>query len=61
MATRPRESPLFTPEEYLARKRYRRHGEGPWLFDESEGPDAEIVLGSIDGRLALREVYEQVL
>jgi Uma2 family endonuclease len=41
-------------------ERYRRHGEGLWLFDEADG-EATLSLESIGCALALRDVYEQVL
>jgi Uma2 family endonuclease len=41
-------------------ERYRRQGEREWLLSEAIGLDESIELASIEGVLALREVYERV-
>lgn len=42
-------------------ERYRRRGEREWLLTEVSGLGERIELDSIDGALALRDVYERVL
>lgn len=42
-------------------ERYRRRGEREWLLTEVSGLGERVELHSIDGALALRDVYERVL
>jgi Uma2 family endonuclease len=42
-------------------ERYRPHGDGVWLFDETDGIEATLALDAIECTLTSREVYEGVL
>ena len=41
-------------------ERYGRQPDGTWVFDDAHGLDASLALASIDCKLVLAEVYEQV-
>lgn len=52
---------LLVAQDRAHVERYRRHGGGLWLFDEADGPEAELALESVECTLVLRDVYEGVL
>ena len=51
---------LLVSQDKLVAELFVRQPDGRWLLSEFTGPDAEILLPSVDCLLALREIYDKV-
>ncbi len=51
---------VFVSQDVPAIEHYLRQADGTWQYTLAEGLEAEVVLPSIAGKLALRQVYDRV-